>query len=244
MNWSELLKENKILNGIKGFEGKYDCFSNFCMHDTIFIKLPYGKKDAKSYGSDNVETLFQAAKCTNHKDIQSIILTATPSEAKKLGRKVELRKDWEYIKEEVMRELLNKKFDFFPEFKNLLADIPDDIVIAEFNTWNDKEWGVSSKTLEGKNKLGKILMELRNKAKLDKHYESLKFIFKREIEKIMFNYADDLIEMQCKLTNENLDKLFEFYYYEVDPLEFNIFDNKELIKFIQKYIGDLECLKK
>ena len=48
MNWSELLKENKILNGIKGFEGKYDCFSNFCTHDTIFIKLPYGKKDAKS----------------------------------------------------------------------------------------------------------------------------------------------------------------------------------------------------
>lgn len=239
MNWSKLLEENKILNGTKGFEGKYDCFSNFCTHNTIFIRLPYGDKNGKSYGSDNVETLFQAAKCTNHKDIQNIILTSTPGMAKRLGRKVELRKDWEYIKENVMKELVKKKLDIFPEFRNLLSEIPDDIVIAEFNTWNDKEWGVSSKTLKGNNKLGKILMELRDKAKLDKHYESLKFIFKREIEKIMFDYADDLTEILNKLTNENLDKLFEFYYYEVDPLEFNIFDNKELIKFIQKYIGEI-----
>lgn len=239
MNWSKLLKENKILNGKKGFEGKYDCFSNFCTHDTIFIKLPYGKKDAKSYASDNVETLFQAAKCTNHKDIQNIILTSTPGMAKKLGRRVELREDWECIKEEVMRELLKKKLDFFPEFRDKLSDIPDNIIIAELNAWNDTEWGVSSKTLEGNNKLGKILMELRDKAKSDKHYESLKFIFKREIEKIMFDYADDLTEILNKLTNENLDKLFEFYYYEVDPLEFNIFDNKELINFIKKYINEI-----
>lgn len=82
-------------------------------------------------------------------------------------------------------------------------------------------------------------MELRDKAKSDKHYESLKFIFKREVEKIMFDYADDLTEILNKLTNENLDKLFEFYYYEVDPLEFNIFDNKKLINFIKKYINEI-----
>lgn len=239
MNWEKLLKENKILNGKKGFRDLYECFSNFYKHDKISIMLPYKKKNALLYKANNVETLFQAAKTNDHIFIQRTVNSEFPSEAKRIGRYVKLREDWEEIKEEVMMELIKKKLEVLPEFKKLLLEIPEDIIIAEFNTWNDCEWGVSSKTLKGKNKLGKILMELRYKIKLDKHYNSLKFIFEYEIEKIKSNYKKDLNQILDKLTNENLDKLFEFYYYEVDPLEFNIFDNKGLINFIKKYINEI-----
>lgn len=238
-NWEQLLKENKILNGTQGFDDKYRCFSNFYKHDAISIKLPYGHKNSKYYFSDNVETLFQAAKCKTHKDIQSIILTTTPGEAKRLGRKVELREDWENIKEEVMKELINKKLEVLPYFKKILMEIPEHIVIAEFNTWNDAEWGVSSKTLKGNNKLGEILMNLRIKLKTEKYYNSLKFIFNYEIENIILDYSDEIKEILDKLTKENIDKLFEIYYDEEDPLEFNILDNKKMIDFLKKYIGEI-----
>lgn len=239
MNWNKLLKENKILNGIKGFEGKYECFSNFYIHDTLFVKLPYGKKDAKVYRSDNVETLFQASKCTNHKDIQSIVYTATPGQAKRIGRRVKLREDWEEIKEDVMYELVKQKLNVVPEFKKLLSEIPYNTIIAEFNNWNDKEWGVCSKTLVGNNKLGEILMKLRVLVKEERYYESLKFIFRSEVDKIIHDYKDKVMGIKDKLTDSTVNKLFDFYFYDTDPLEFNILDNNELIKFIKLYIVEV-----
>lgn len=239
MNWEKLLKENKILNGKKGFRDLYECFSNFYKHRTISIMLPYKKENAILYQANDVETLFQAAKSNDHIFIQRIINSKFPSEAKRIGRYIKLREDWELIKEEVMKELVRKKFEAVPGFKQLLMDIPDDIIIAEFNTWNDKEWGVCSKTLIGKNKLGNILMELRKefiKKEYEDNYFNLKKVFIFEVKNVIKNYKK---EFENELKEDyvlDFDKLFDYYYYDVEPIEFNIFNNKELIEFIKKYI--------
>ena len=165
-NWKKELEEGKILNGLNGFNDKFSFLSNFYSHKNINIKLPYNTQNGKFYSSNNVETLFQAAKCLKINDIEKILKAATPGQAKRLGKKIELRPDWEIIKTKVMKELIENKFKLNPVLKKQLINIPNNKYIVEMNVWNDKEWGVCYKTLVGNNKLGKILMEV--KAELEK----------------------------------------------------------------------------
>lgn len=80
-----------------------------------------------------------------------------PSEAKRLGRRVKLREDWEEVKELVMYEICYHKFSQNPDIRKMLLDTGDAELI-EGNTWGDKI-GV------GENRLGKILMRIRNELK-------------------------------------------------------------------------------
>ena len=81
-----------------------------------------------------------------------------PSAAKKLGRHVQLRPDWEQIKEDIMYEVCRAKFTQHEDLKARLLSTGSAQLI-EGNDWNDREWGVCNS--EGKNKLGKILMRIR-----------------------------------------------------------------------------------
>lgn len=80
------------------------------------------------------------------------------SEAKKLGRKVPLRKDWEIIKLGVMMKIVQAKFEQHPELAEKLLQT-DTAYLEEGNTWGDRVWG----TVDGKgaNNLGRILMQVR-----------------------------------------------------------------------------------
>lgn len=88
----------------------------------------------------------------------------TPGEAKRRGRSVKLRPDWEEVKEEVMLEGLRLKFRI-PEFREGLRATQSAILI-EGTTWHDNEWGNCTcekcKDIPGKNKLGKLLMKVRS----------------------------------------------------------------------------------
>ena len=79
----------------------------------------------------NAESAFQAMK-RPEMALQFILLT--PSEAKKLGRTVPIRKDWEQVKEKIMYEICLAKFTQNPELKQLLLETGDSILI-EGNTW-------------------------------------------------------------------------------------------------------------
>ena len=81
------------------------------------------------------------------------------AEAKCLGRKIELRKDWNSIKDNVMEYLIRLKFKDVELRKKLLAT--GDTLLVEGNYWNDKYWGVDLKSGKGENRLGKILMKVR-----------------------------------------------------------------------------------
>jgi len=93
-------------------------------------------------------------------------LLDTPGQAKKLGKSIELRPDWEEIKIEVMRELLRQKFDITKHYDlwlELHMTKPDELV--EGNWWGDTFWGVCKG--KGENHLGKLLMEIRYETDVD-----------------------------------------------------------------------------
>jgi hypothetical protein len=140
---------------ILGFFDKYRFLSNFHEHPAVVIyidDLTGGRLPCK-----NVEAAFQASKTLNALERLTVSLSQTPNEAKKLGRQVSMRSDWENIKFDVMLELLNQKFSY-PYYRDLLK-ATGDAYLEETNPWNDKIWGVCNGV--GMNWLGKLLMKVR-----------------------------------------------------------------------------------
>ncbi len=68
------------------FQGKYRFLSNF-WNCPLSIKLG-------EYRFSNVECAYQAAKCI-HEPMRLQFINVLPGEAKRLGRKVTMRKDWD-----------------------------------------------------------------------------------------------------------------------------------------------------
>ena len=85
---------------INSFKGKYSFLSNFAT--TVF------KYDGVLYTS--VEAAFQAAK-TDDMELKRRIAQYSPADAKKYGRKVKLRPDWNTVRVQIMKELLRLKFN-------------------------------------------------------------------------------------------------------------------------------------
>ena len=111
-----------------------------------------------------LEHAYQAMKTFDLDERKKIRDEKSPGKAKRLARKLKCREDWDLVKEEIMKELLTIKFNI-ETFKRRLLETGESILI-EGNAWHDNEWGscMCSRciNIEGKNKLGKILMEVRN----------------------------------------------------------------------------------
>ena len=104
------------------------------------------------------EHYFQAMKAAIPHDMYAIRDTVTAQGAKQLGRKVQLRANWEAVKIQAMRTGLEHKFvagEVLGEW--LLAT--GDALLFEGNTWGDTFWGVCNG--EGSNWLGHLLMARR-----------------------------------------------------------------------------------
>jgi ribA/ribD-fused uncharacterized protein len=109
----------------------------------------------------SAEHAFQAMKTLNSAERRSIALAATPGQAKKAGRALSLREDWERVKDEQMLKILRVKFAVAPLAEKLLETGDQELV--EGNWWGDTYWGVCKGT--GQNKLGKSLMTVRAELK-------------------------------------------------------------------------------
>ena len=131
---------------ITEFRGEYFFCSNFYEAPIHYAGLIF----------NNNEAAFQAMKCPARK---AEFCTLNPSAAKRLGRQVALRADWEAVKEQTMYEICRQKFIEHPELLKKLKET-DNAELIEGNSWGDREWGVCNG--QGKNKLGKILMRLRD----------------------------------------------------------------------------------
>lgn len=132
---------------ITQFRGKWTKFSNYSLCSVWF--------DGHIYNS--VEHAYQAAKSTDEATRREIRHCPTPNQAKKLGRTITIRPDWETIKVEVMRGLLKEKFAQEPE-RSLLKSTGN-AELVEGNWWGDVFWGVCDG--KGENWLGRLLMEIR-----------------------------------------------------------------------------------
>lgn len=142
---------------INRFEGKYSFLSNFYQSTISDGNLMF----------PTVEHMFQAAKTTDMVEYEKIACARTPNEAKYLGRHVALRKDWEEVKEQVMYKALVEKFSI-PDLRRLLLATGDEELV-EGNVWHDNTWGNCTcercRNIEGQNKLGKLLMKIREEIK-------------------------------------------------------------------------------
>ena len=134
-------------NVIDSFRDEFDWLSNFFPCPVEFEGLTFG----------NTEAVFQAAKTLDMEEREKFV-GLSPLIAKRKGRRVKLRSDWEAVKIEVMREVLRCKFSQNPELKAKLI-ATGDAELIESNNWNDRIWGVCNG--KGQNHLGKLLMELR-----------------------------------------------------------------------------------
>lgn len=84
----------------------------------------------------------------------------TPAEAKKLGRKVPLRHNWEQEKDKVMLDACRAKFSQHDKIRAKLLATGDAELIEDSPT--DAYWGTGTdKGGDGKNMLGKILEQVR-----------------------------------------------------------------------------------
>lgn len=140
---------------IPEFSGKYNFLSNFSDSPIKYEGIVY----------PTVEHAFQAAKTLNINKRLEIAHASTPGQAKRLGRSVKLRSDWEEIKVDIMRECLRLKFEI-PELREALLETGN-AELTEGNTWHDNFWGICycSKcraSAHGKNVLGLLLMEVRD----------------------------------------------------------------------------------
>jgi N-glycosidase YbiA len=90
-------------------------------------------------------------------------LQKKPRQAAELGRdrKRPLRKDWESVKDDMMRRAVRAKFSQHEEIRVILLGTGDALLVE--HTEKDGYWGDGGDG-SGKNMLGHILMEVRERA--------------------------------------------------------------------------------
>lgn len=135
------------------FDGEHAFLSNFFPSSILYEGIVYPTN----------EHFFQAMKTLDQAERQKIANAETPGMAKRLGRHVQLRSDWEQIKVDVMRTGLMLKFTDAALAEKLLATGDEELV--EGNWWHDQTWGScfcpDHCRTPGRNLLGMLLMELR-----------------------------------------------------------------------------------
>ena len=145
---------------INVFDGEYAFLSNFYECEVTYNGLSY----------KNSEATFHAQKTLNETERKKFV-NLNPSDSKKLGRKIALRNDWEDVKTQIMYEICYAKFSQNQDLKNKLLATGDEY-LEEGTYWHDNYWGncycEKCKDIKGENKLGIILMKIREELKNDK----------------------------------------------------------------------------
>ena len=132
---------------ISKFDGSYAFLSNFYPAEVEYEGVMYPTS----------EHAYQAAKTLDPAEREKIKNALTPGLAKKLGRKVTIREDWDVWKLGVMTAIVIDKFTRHHDLKRKLLETGD-ADLVEGNNWGDRYWGVDG---TGQNKLGQLLMAIR-----------------------------------------------------------------------------------
>jgi ribA/ribD-fused uncharacterized protein len=139
------------VNEIRGFFGPHEWLSNTHRSDVFYFGTRY----------PSVENAYQAAKvlpCERHR-----FQTCSPFDAMKLGDKLQSLDplSWNDRKVEVMRTILFSKFHESRELaRKLLAT--ESAYLEERNWWRDTFWGYDVNLKVGENRLGRLLMGVRD----------------------------------------------------------------------------------
>jgi ribA/ribD-fused uncharacterized protein len=131
---------------------EYGCFSNFSHHGFLI--------DGKWWMTS--EHYFQAKKFEGTEYEEKIRLLDNPMKAADMGRDhtLPLRKDWENVKDDIMKKAVIEKFTQNQDIKKILIQTGEQDIVEKTTT--DYYWGCGANG-SGKNMLGLILMETREK---------------------------------------------------------------------------------
>lgn len=135
---------------ISEFRGKYYFLSNFYSSPVYYRGMTFQNAEAAFHSQKD---LARAAEFTR----------LNPSEAKRLGRRVRLRCDWEDVKDGIMFEVVMAKFGGSQTLTDALLATGNKKLV-EGNTWGDRYWGVCDG--RGLNKLGDILERVRENLRM------------------------------------------------------------------------------
>lgn len=148
---------------VRSFSGEHRWLSNF-WESPIRIRA-FGE----DYEFSSGEHVFQMAKLEyaeiSAEDQRALFLEAasleTPGRAKRFGRRIpDLDiESWNAVRDEAMAAVIEAKFSQSEELREKLLAL-EGYYIEEGNHWGDRYWGVDG---TGLNKLGHILMELRDR---------------------------------------------------------------------------------
>jgi ribA/ribD-fused uncharacterized protein len=137
---------------ITSFREEYAFLSNFYAHPVEYEGMIY----------PTVEHAFQAAKTLDPVEREKVRSAETPTSAKRLGKRVTLRRGWDTLRFTVMEEVIRLKFADPDLRAKLVATGARELI--EGNTWRDTTWGMirtKDGGWKGRNELGKILMKVR-----------------------------------------------------------------------------------
>ena len=136
------------------FDGPTRYLSNFWECTLVYKSLSYNSS----------EHAFMAEKTLDEDLKEWIRSQPSPGKAKREGKKVPLRADWEDVKIQIMYAIVFEKFSQNNRLKALLLSTGNRY-LEEGNTWHDCFWGVChcpKCNHTGKNSLGQILMLVRS----------------------------------------------------------------------------------
>jgi ribA/ribD-fused uncharacterized protein len=138
---------------IDNFAGHYAFLSNFYMRPLVW--------EGRTWKSS--EHAFNGAKTLLEGERQWVADAKTAGEAKRRGRVVTLRDDWDkHWRYVLMYDIVRTKFRDDAVMGDRLISTHDAILV-EGNKWHDGIWGVCrcGKCPAGRNSLGIILMQIR-----------------------------------------------------------------------------------
>lgn len=139
---------------INAFSGEYEFLSNFYNVPVLYDGLLF----------TNSEAAFHAQKTLDVND-RIRFTKYNAGKSKREGRKLNLRTDWEKVKDNIMYEICKAKFSQNKDLRDKLLSTGDEYLEEGTTGWHDNYWGNCEcercKDVEGKNTLGRILMKVR-----------------------------------------------------------------------------------
>ena len=148
---------------IEQFTGEHRFLSNFYLCPVTVGGTTY----------PSAEHAFQASKTREFHLRQRVAALSSPRDAKRFGRSLVLREDWQQARKPVMLVVVLSKFTQNPLLGAKLADTADmeDPLLVEGNTWHDNFWGrcacAGCAAEPGLNYLGRTLMAMRDAVRCD-----------------------------------------------------------------------------
>lgn len=140
---------------------KWGIFSNFAPTPIVVDGVEF----------KNAEQLFQILKFKDKEPVLAVYVANNPKMTAKHWEKECRREDWGKIIVDVMKFVLNKKYEQSKEFRDALEESKGYYIVEDQTSFPKKQpdtWGVKMKDgmFEGPNLLGRLLMELRDSGNL------------------------------------------------------------------------------